>query len=54
MQSKAKTVKDYLVNKGVPASQLSTKGFGETWPISVNNTDVGRSQNRRVEIRPAN
>ncbi|HEY0176085.1 MAG TPA: OmpA family protein, partial [Pedobacter sp.] len=42
-------VKTYLVNSGVNASQVTTKGFGEANPIASNDTEEGRIQNRRVE-----
>jgi flagellar motor protein MotB len=45
-EARAKAVRDYLVQKGVNASQVSFTGFGETHPKSA--TD--KSKNRRVEI----
>lgn len=48
---RANSVKTYLVNSGVDASKITTKGFGETRPISSNATEEGRSKNRRVEIK---
>ena len=50
-KDRANSVKTYLVNSGVDASKISTKGFGETRPITSNATEEGRSQNRRVEFR---
>lgn len=47
---RAKAVHDYLVNKGVVATRLSWKGYGETKPVAGNDTDEGRAQNRRVEF----
>ncbi len=41
---------------GVPADRLQEQGWGEASPRAMNDTEVGRSQNRRVEIiirRPA-
>jgi len=40
----------YLTSKGIPASRLTSEGYGETRPIATNNTAAGRQQNRRVEI----
>lgn len=48
--SRAKSVRKYLVDKGVEADRLVAKGFGETKPIASNDTDDGKEKNRRVEF----
>ncbi len=48
---RANSVKAYLVNAGVNGNNLSTKGYGESKPISDNSTEEGRALNRRVEIK---
>jgi outer membrane protein OmpA-like peptidoglycan-associated protein len=48
---RAKTVLDYLVQKGIAATQLSAKGYGKSQPIADNYTDEGRKMNQRVEIK---
>lgn len=51
-QSRAQTVRDYLVARGIAADRLSAKGYGEARPIADNATEMGRAQNRRVELVP--
>ncbi len=47
---RAKTVMDYVIDKGVNASKLNFKGYGKTKPIATNDTEEGKQQNRRVEF----
>ena len=47
---RAAAVKAYLANAGVPASRLASIGFGFEKPVSTNDTQSGRAENRRVEI----
>ena len=49
-ESRALSVKEFLVDKGIGEFRLSAVGFGEDKPIATNNTRAGRAQNRRVEI----
>jgi len=48
--SRASSVKDYLVDGGIEAGRLSSKGYGESKPLDTNKTRAGRANNRRVEI----
>ena len=48
---RAESVRIYLQESGVEASRLSSEGFGETRPIDTNETEAGRSNNRRVEFK---
>lgn len=47
---RAKSVKQYLVDKGIDEKRIQTKGYGESRPISTNETEFGRKMNRRTEI----
>jgi len=49
-ESRADSVRTYLVGQGIAANAVSTAGFGETMPIASNDTAAGRQQNRRVEL----
>lgn len=49
-QQRAESVRDALVQRGVDASRLSAKGYGDTAPVADNRSDEGRAANRRVEI----
>jgi OOP family OmpA-OmpF porin len=49
---RANAVKTYMNSKGVVLSRMETKGFGYNRPIESNDTEMGRSQNRRVELHP--
>jgi OOP family OmpA-OmpF porin len=49
-QQRADAVKAQLISMGIDASRLSTKGFGDTKPISDNNSPEGKANNRRVEF----
>jgi OOP family OmpA-OmpF porin len=51
-ERRANTVRNYLIDRGVPASRLTAVGFGESQPIASNDTDEGRALNRRVELKP--
>jgi len=49
-ERRATAVSGYLEGQGTAGSRLTIKGFGETTPKYENNTDEGRTENRRVEF----
>ena len=50
-ENRAKSVAQFLVDKGINSSRISWKGYGLTKPIGNNTTEDGRAENRRTEIR---
>ena len=49
-ENRAGSVRDYLVQQGVATTAVSARGFGNTLPVTSNDTSAGRQQNRRVEL----
>ncbi|MFN8291718.1 MAG: OmpA family protein [Chitinophagaceae bacterium] len=49
--SRAASVMNYIVSKGVDPARITAQGHGETMPIATNATAAGRQQNRRVEMK---
>jgi len=49
-EQRAGSVRDYLVDQGVPTERVSAVGFGKNQPKASNDTPEGRQINRRVEI----
>ena len=48
---RAEAVFRYLVNHGIPPERMEVIGYGKRRPVASNDTDSGRAQNRRVELR---
>jgi OmpA-OmpF porin, OOP family len=50
-EDRAAAVKNFLVENGIAADRLTSKGFGETMPVDTNKTAKGKANNRRVEVK---
>jgi outer membrane protein OmpA-like peptidoglycan-associated protein len=50
-ESRAQSVVDYLVNRGISKDRLVAKGYGESKPVATNDTEEGRQLNRRTELK---
>ena len=50
-QDRSNAVRDYLVSRGISGSRITARGYGMDAPLTTNDTEEGRAQNRRVEFR---
>lgn len=50
-ERRAASVDNYLHSKGVATGRFIPHGYGETNPVASNDTEEGRAQNRRIELR---
>ncbi len=50
-QERAEAVRDYLIKKSIEARRITAKGYGDTKPVADNNTEIGKQQNRRTEVK---
>jgi outer membrane protein OmpA-like peptidoglycan-associated protein len=48
---RANAVRERLIAKGIEGGRITAKGYGETKPVAPNDTEAGRAQNRRTEVR---
>jgi outer membrane protein OmpA-like peptidoglycan-associated protein len=48
-ERRAKSVQQYLLDRGIDGTRIRSKGFGESKPVADNLTEAGRQKNRRVE-----
>jgi OOP family OmpA-OmpF porin len=50
-ERRAQAVEKYIEEHGIDADRYTIKGYGESNPIASNDTEEGRQENRRVELR---
>jgi outer membrane protein OmpA-like peptidoglycan-associated protein len=50
-ERRARSVVDYLVNRGIDIKRLKATGFGEMHPVDSNENEQGRARNRRTELK---
>jgi len=50
-QQRADAVRNYLIQQGVPSGMLVAKGYGDSHPISTNDTEEGKFRNRRFQFK---
>lgn len=48
--NRARSVREYIISKGIAESRIVSQGYGETKPVAPNDTDENRQLNRRVEF----
>jgi outer membrane protein OmpA-like peptidoglycan-associated protein len=49
-QRRADTVASFLISQGVSPASITSRGYGQDYPVAPNTTAAGRQQNRRVEV----
>lgn len=49
--NRARSVREYILSKGVSPGRIISQGYGETKPVVPNDTDENRQLNRRVEFK---
>lgn len=50
-EQRAVSVKNYLIKKGINGNRIIAKGYGDSEPVSYNDSEEGKQQNRRTEVR---
>ncbi len=48
---RARSVKDALVQRGIPSDRIQTKGYGMSVPLNTNSSELERALNRRTELK---
>ena len=50
-QKRANSIKEYLLEKGINAKRITTKGYGCLNPVAPNTNEVNKAKNRRIKIK---
>ena len=50
-EARANAVKTYLISKGIKAELIKAKGYGSQLPVADNQSEEGRSKNRRTSLK---
>lgn len=50
-QQRAEAVRNFLIAKGIDASRITAKGYGDTHPVQDNATDASKAKNRRTSLK---
>ena len=48
---RALSVLNFVIDQGIPPNRLAATGFGQYQPIDNTNSVLGRSRNRRIELK---
>lgn len=51
-EKRAQSVMKYLIQQGIAPERLRWSGHGSSRPLASNQTEAGRTKNRRVELNP--
>jgi OOP family OmpA-OmpF porin len=49
---RAASARTYMLSKGIPATRIEARGYGEAKPLADNATAAGQARNRRVDFDP--
>jgi outer membrane protein OmpA-like peptidoglycan-associated protein len=50
-EERATTVMNAIVKKGIDLARLKAEGYGQEHPVATNDTEEGRQENRRIDVR---
>jgi outer membrane protein OmpA-like peptidoglycan-associated protein len=49
-EQRAEAVRSWLIQQGIEARRIQSRGLGAANPVASNNNDAGRAKNRRIEV----